>query len=211
MSELGRRSRVTVWLLALIASTAIVSVAVQAKPPAQQAQVPAQAKAAARAAEPTDGAALDDFTRRLDEYVALHGRLAKESPKLKETTHPGDIIKAQDALATSIRTARQHARRGDIFTPQVATMFRRLMYPELAGQAGQNTKGNIDDEQASIRLKVNAKYPATEPLQTLPPNVLANLPQLPEDVEYRVVGKDLVLRDVDANIIVDFIPNAIRS
>jgi hypothetical protein len=30
-------------------------------------------------------------------------------------------------------------------------------------------------------------------------------------MEYRVVGKDLVLRDVDANLIVDFIPNAIRS
>jgi hypothetical protein len=36
------------------------------------------------------------------------------------------------------------------------------------------------------------------------------LPQLPEDVEYRIVGKTLILRDVDANIIVDFIPNAIR-
>ena len=62
-----------------------------------------------------------------------------------------------------------------------------------------------------VRLQVNARYPASEPLQTIPPNLLANLPQLPEDMEYRVVGKDLVLRDVDANIIVDFIPNAIRS
>jgi len=85
------------------------------------------------------------------------------------------------------------------------------MYPELTGQDGRDTKANINDEQASMRLQVNATYPATEPLQTLPPNLLANLPQLPEDVEYRVVGRDLVLRDVDANIIVDFIPNAIRS
>jgi len=85
------------------------------------------------------------------------------------------------------------------------------MYPELTGPEGRETKANISDEEAKVRLAVNARYPATEPLQTLPPNILANLPQLPEDMEYRVVGRALVLRDVDANIIVDFIPNAIRS
>jgi len=166
---------------------------------------------AAQAVATADPAALADFTRRLDAYVDVQHRLAKESPKLKETNNPGDITKAQDALAAKIRAARQDARRGDIFTPQVASLFRRLMYPELTGQDGRDTKANINDEQASLRLRVNAPYPATEPLQTLPPNVLASLPQLPDDVEYRVVGRDLVLRDVDANIIVDFIPNAIRS
>jgi hypothetical protein len=44
----------------------------------------------------------------------------------------------------------------------------------------------------------------------VPANLLANLPQLPEDVEYRIVDKHLILRDVDANIIVDYIPDAIR-
>jgi len=33
---------------------------------------------------------------------------------------------------------------------------------------------------------------------------------LPKDVEYRFVGRHLMLRDVDANIIVDYIFNAIR-
>ena len=36
------------------------------------------------------------------------------------------------------------------------------------------------------------------------------LPQLPEAVEYRIIGKTLIIRDVDANIIVDYIPNAIQ-
>ena len=40
-------------------------------------------------------------------------------------------------------------------------------------------------------------------------NLLATLPQLPEDLEYRIVGKDLILRDVHANVIVDFIPGII--
>ena len=57
---------------------------------------------------------------------------------------------------------------------------------------------------------MNAKYPSGETLPTVPPNLLANLPTLQKDVEYRVIGRTLILRDVDANIIVDFIPNAIR-
>jgi len=32
---------------------------------------------------------------------------------------------------------------------------------------------------------------------------------LPPELDYRVVGRDLVLRDVKANLVVDFIANAI--
>ena len=171
----------------------------------------APAEPAARAVATADPATLEEFTRRLEEYIKVQHRLASESPKLKETNNPGEITVAQDALAAKIRAARQHARRGDIFTPEIEALFRRLMYPELAGKDGRETKANIADEGANIRLQVNAKYPPTEALQTLPPNILSALPQVPPDVEYRVVGRHLVLRDVDANIIVDFIPNAIRS
>jgi hypothetical protein len=57
-------------------------------------------------------------------------------------------------------------------------------------------------------LKVNTPYTA-DALPTVPPNVLANLPQLPEDLEYRILGRDLILRDVHANLIVDFVPRII--
>jgi hypothetical protein len=204
MGQLGRISCLAAWLVPLFACGGTHHDTAGGTPTTPAAP-------AAQAVATADPAALEDFTRRLDEYVNVQHRLAKESPRLKETNNPGEITAAQDVLAAKIRAARQDARRGDIFTPQVATLFRRLMYPELTGADGRDTKANIDDEQASIRLQVNATYPATEPLQTLPPNILANLPQLPEDVEYRVVGRNLVLRDVDANIIVDFIPNAIRS
>jgi hypothetical protein len=36
-----------------------------------------------------------------------------------------------------------------------------------------------------------------------------NLPPLPAELEYRVVGHSLILRDIEANLIVDFIVNAI--
>jgi len=201
MGEFLRFAGVTTSLMALIVCMAL-SRAVAAT---------VQTSTVSRAVSQADAATLDDFSRRLNDYVTLQGRVAKESPKLKETKNPGDITGAQNALAARIQAMRQDAHQGDIFTPQVATLFRRLMYPELDGQDGRNTKGNIDDEQASMHLRVNARYPAGQPLQTLPPNILARLPQLPGELEYRVVGRHLVLRDADANIIVDFIPNAIRS
>jgi hypothetical protein len=93
-------------------------------------------------------------------------------------------------------------------------MFKRLMHPELKGREGRETKQALEEEDgevAQVNLKVNATWPASEPLTTTPPNILAQLPQLPEDVEYRISNKrHLVLRDVDANIIVDFIYNAVR-
>ena len=43
---------------------------------------------------------------------------------------------------------------------------------------------------------------------TFPPNLLKELHQLPDDLEYRFVGRDLILRDVKANTIVDVIRHA---
>jgi hypothetical protein len=84
----------------------------------------------------------------------------------------------------------------------------------LKGAEGRETKDETreDGKPIAVELKVNTTYPSDSnvPLSTMPPNLLAVLPQLPMDVEYRVVGRHLILRDVDANIIVDFIYNAIR-
>jgi len=159
-----------------------------------------------------DSAILADFNARLDNYVKKQRALMKGSPITEDAT-PAQIKARQDTLAAELRAARKDAKQGDIFTPQVADLFRRLMYPEVKGPDGKETKQALgeDGEVAQVKLEVNASYPATEPLATTPSNLLANLPQLPMDVEYRITNKrHLVLRDVDANIIVDFIYNAIR-
>lgn len=154
---------------------------------------------------------LQDFQDRVKKYMEVHKKAAQDSPKMKETKDPAEIKAAQDALATNIRAARANAKQGEIFTPEIAGHLRRLMYPEVKGPEGAETKKAIkEDEPGPIRLKVNARYPDDEPLPTVPPNLLANLPKLPEELEYRVVRNHLILRDVRANLIVDFIPGAIR-
>jgi hypothetical protein len=146
--------------------------------------------------------------------MKLHDRHEKGSADPKETSDAGKIKATQDALAARIQAARKDAKPGDIFTPDVRNLFRRLMYPELKGPTADETKQAIKLEEGtpakSQVLKVNGRYPEGSPLPTVPPGLLARLPQLPEELEYRIVNKDLILRDVNANLIVDFIPNAIR-
>ena len=65
------------------------------------------------------------------------------------------------------------------------------------------------DDRMAVRVAVNANYPEAAPVATVPPSVLLSLPHVPQEfVEYRFVNRDLVLRDVGANMIIDFIPRA---
>ena len=165
-------------------------------------------------ASPTnpDAAILADFNARLDNYVKKQRALLKDSPIAEDAT-PAQIKARQDTIAAELRAIRKNAKQGDIITPEVAALFKRLMNPEVKEQP-RETKQALEEEDgevAQVNLKVNATWPESEPLTTVPANILAVLPQLPMDVEYRISNKrHLVLRDVDANIIVDYVLNAIR-
>lgn len=163
--------------------------------------------------ENPDSAILADFNARLDRFVKTQRALLKQAP-IPEDATPAQIKMRQEMLAAQLREIRKNAKQGDILTPQVAALFKRLMSPELKGSERKETREALEEEDgevAEVWLKVNGTWPDSEPLTTTPANILANLPQLPKDVEYRIANKrHLVLRDVDANIIVDFIYNAIR-
>jgi hypothetical protein len=152
-----------------------------------------------------------DFKQRVDKYLELHNRLEKEVPPLKETKDAAKIHQSQEALAAKIQAARKGAQPGEIFTPEIRQHLRRLMYPETKGAEGAQTKEALkEDAPKGVPLKVNAKYPDSAPLPTMPPNLLGALPKIPEKLEYRVINRHLILRDVHANLIVDYIPNAIQ-
>ena len=161
----------------------------------------------------TEAQVLADFKTRIDKYMELHNRLKKEAPPLKETKEPAEIKASQAVLAVKIREARKDARQGDIFTPEIRQLLRRLMYPETKGTEGVQNKAAMAEEKHELKdvsLKVNAGYPDSAPLMTVAPNILAALPRLPEDLEYRFVSKHMILLDVHANLIVDYVLNAIQ-
>lgn len=156
-------------------------------------------------------AALEQFTKRITEYAMLHKRIKSEMHGLKPTDSPEQVENEQRQFANRIREARHEARQGDIFEPAVAAEFRRLVGITMQGSAGQLIRGTLKDTEPvrPIRLRVNELYPDGAPVKSTPPSLLLNLPKLPPEIEYRVVGRDLVLRDRDANLTVDFLPHAI--
>ena len=182
-----------------------------AAPPAGEAAQPRTPDAQPRTNP--DAQVLQDFQRRIDAYMDLQKRLKKDAPPLKETKDPAKIKASQMVLAKKLQEARAGAKPGDIFTPEIRQVFRRLMYPETKGPEGAETKAVIAEEKnelKGVKLKVNAEYPDSAPLPTVPPNLLAALPKLPEDLEYRFIDKHMILLDVHANLIIDYIVNAIR-
>jgi hypothetical protein len=85
-------------------------------------------------------------------------------------------------------------------------VMRRLLASVFRGPGGREVKHSILDEYTGgARLQVNMRYPDEVPLSTVPPQVLQNLPTLPEDLEYRFVGDRLILLDSHAHIIADYV------
>lgn len=153
------------------------------------------------------GGALADFATTMDAYAALRRSLQVGLPELRVTDQPSEIHEAERLLAARIRHARAGARRGDIFTEQVRRAFRQLLRPVTNAVTCEVIRA---DNPGEFPYQVNAAYPKTKPLSTVPAGMLAVLPRLPDDVFYRFLERDLILHDSRANIILDRIDDAVR-
>ena len=151
---------------------------------------------------------LNDFQTRVAQYMKLHRELSDGVPEQKESVNVAGNQASAHTLAARIRAARVNARQGDIFAPPIAARVRQLLNPEVRGRGHDATETRAvirDDAPAKFTLGVNDAYPAGASLPTVPGNVLAALPPLPAGLEYRIVDRHLILRDVRANIVVDYI------
>jgi hypothetical protein len=149
-----------------------------------------------------------DFSARVWDYSELRSELEKGLSPLTVTDDPAEIRRAVRALAKRIRVARAGAKQGDMFTPTISVEFRKALILEM----DTNTWVAIMDENpGEFSNKINGTYPEEKPLSTVPPNILAVLPRLPDDIQYRFLGHHLILLDTRANVILDRIPFAIRS
>lgn len=153
-----------------------------------------------------DPETLAEFNRRVQDYDALRSRLEAGLPPLVPTTNPDEIDKFEERLADRIRHARG-SRRGQIFADNMEGQVKRMM----SARVDATTLGVImEDGPGEFDVDVNDTYSKKRPLATMPPNLLLALPDLPKDLEYRFVGRHLIIRDARANMIVDEIPYAIR-
>ncbi len=158
----------------------------------------------------SEAQAVVEFETRLKNYLVLHRKLEATLPGVSKQATPEQVDKNQQALSELIRTARAGAKQGEFFTPDMQALVRRALAAALAGPDGKNSKAAIMDENTNVaNLKVNDRYPDAIPLSTMPLQVLKSLPKLDEGLEYRFIGKRLVLMDTHANIIMDFTENTL--
>jgi hypothetical protein len=159
--------------------------------------------------EAKNAVGFNEFWLRVQAYVKLHNSIESSLPALKPTDQPEKIANHQQALAQEVREARRHARRGDIFSEQARKAFRRTVREEFGGPHGHGARTTIRQGEPlkTIHLHVNEPYPDGVPYTTLPPTLLLKFPRLPDQVAYRIVVRDLILLDVEANLVIDRIPD----
>lgn len=156
------------------------------------------------------GAAVKGFIDRVNAYVELQKKVDDDLPKLSGDEDPSTIEAHQAAMAARIKLAREAAKPGDIFG-DAASIHRGVIRQDAHLRRLRDARAAMADVPKYDPPKVNAAYPEKAPLATVPPLILDALPSLPEGLEYRFMGDDLILRDVKANLIADFIKDAVPA
>jgi hypothetical protein len=164
---------------------------------------------AAQAVNP-DAKALADFNARIKEYLTLHDKFESTLPKLPRDATPAEMDKHQRLFGPLVQKARAGAKPGDLFAPDMQAFIRRVTRKAFSGRDGKQMIGSIMDENpVGLKITVNMRYPDQVPLSTMPPDLLAALPKLPEEFEFRFVGDRVILLDKHAHLIVDFVDNVL--
>jgi hypothetical protein len=157
-------------------------------------------------------AALRVFQERVDSYAALHRRLAPPPSALASTDSLSKLL-TRNYLAAAIRGARRYAQQGDIFTPEIATMFRWTLADSIGERDGETFLIELNGGEPMPRgmhPAVNEPYTMT-PLYRIPDEVRLGLPPIPAELDYRMACRDLVLWDIYAGVVIDFVPDALTS
>jgi hypothetical protein len=153
----------------------------------------------------------------IDQTQPFRKVAAQEAEKVPGKASPAPaaeeaIRTRQNTLADALRTKlRPNARPGELFTPPIAAAInkqlqaafdspkRDLLLDELAEQ--NSTPPNAQTPEVNQRLEA----------PRVPPRLIEMLPPLPKQLEYDFAGRSLILRDVDADIVVDFVLNALPA
>ena len=160
----------------------------------------------------------DPFRAALQAYIDQTQPFRKQAAQAQENTPGKDtptpastqaLRTRQNDLADALKTkVRANATQGQLFTEgtgnalrhQIAAAFdsprRELLLDDMAEQLTTPAK--------SQEPKINQKLDAPR----VPPRLMELLPPLPKQLEYDFTDRTLVLRDVDADVVVDYLPRA---
>lgn len=175
-------------------------------PPVTKSARPATAPIVQTAAEQET---VKEFEKRANDYAAFHQKLEESIPALSDKATPEEMVKHQQVMAAMIQKERKNATPGEFFTPDTIALLKRILGGALSGADDKAAKASVMDENPGTlpNVGVNDKYPDGIPVTSMPPELIDQLPKLPEKMEFRFLGKRLVLVDSCASLVVDITPN----
>ena len=154
--------------------------------------------------EVIEARALSRFDANVQAYVETHRRLARWMSHDMAVDEGGFF---SESLRESIVAAHPQAREGGFFTPGVAHAFRARIDRALSDVPFLEVPGYhpLAGEQGPI---VNQPFPMV--LRAVEwPSLVDELPRLPHELGYVFWGRDLVLVDLMAHLVVDILPEAL--
>ena len=154
--------------------------------------------------------AMAHFSERVTAYLALQKKVEGTLTSQKETNDLERINLHVTNLANGIRAARAGARPGDVFNG-ASEQFRKVIQEDAKDRSVRDAFAAMQEVPKKTRPRVNADYPETAALATVPPLILRRLQRLPDGLEYRFMARDLILRDTKANLIVDVLREAVPT
>jgi len=155
-----------------------------------------------------DAAAIADFMKRVNAYADLHKKVESMLQEPSQDGRPEAVVEHQREFAKLMQKARPHAKPGDIVPKPMRNVMRRLLASVFRGPDGREIKRSIlDTYTGNAILEVNQPYPDTMAYSTVPLPILQGLPALPDALQYRFVGPQLILLDPHGRLVVDIVKN----
>jgi 3',5'-cyclic AMP phosphodiesterase CpdA len=155
--------------------------------------------------------ALESFRLALQAYVDQTQPFRKDAAaKGDATVGPDEAVRVrQRTLAEAIQTTvRPMAQQGDLLSPSVARLIRQQLATASSGQKADIIRDEMQEQNEGLTAAATVTVNQMASAPRVPPVLVDLLPQLPQQVEFAFSGRTLILRDVDADVVVDFIPMA---
>jgi hypothetical protein len=164
------------------------------------------------AQQPAETAAVERFHLAVNKYVSLHRQFERYLPPPLDFTDPREAERSMRALAEGLKRARPFVGEGNIFLGEIAISIRGALASAVRN-ADPECQRALGDVLAVPHLSVwsetvNDAFPWAMS-RMLPTCIADALPELPVELQYRIVGPDLVLIDLHANLIVDILRDAL--
>lgn len=163
---------------------------------------------------PLETPVLDTFNEEIASYLRLQDAVRRQLGMQRLFADPDELFHAIHSMQAGIRAARPDARPGSIFTPAVSGLIRTRLQQRLAvcEYTVEEVLAFLNEERlpGAQEPRVNGPFPWTVG-SAMWPTLLAALPPLPPQLQYRFFDRDLVLIDIDADLVVDVLKNALPA